>query len=81
MRGASHANQSRQAVHDSVGFKNAALHFSELKIRTLCRNAELRRCIGQAARLEAEEQHSWRHTAQQLEQIFTQVTAKVAPAV
>lgn len=50
-------------------------------IVTLCRNAELRRCIGQAARLEAEEQHSWRHTAQQLEQIFTQVTAKVAPAV
>jgi glycosyltransferase involved in cell wall biosynthesis len=39
-------------------------------ILTLCADAPLRRCIGQAARIEAEAQHSWRHTAEQLEQIF-----------
>jgi glycosyltransferase involved in cell wall biosynthesis len=42
-------------------------------IVTLCRDADLRRSIGQAARLDAEEQHSWRHTAQQLETLFAQV--------
>ncbi len=39
-------------------------------IVTLGRDATLRRCIGQAARIEAEQQHSWRHTAQQLEPSF-----------
>lgn len=39
----------------------------------LAGNPELRRKMGQAARLEAEAQHGWTHTAQQLEQIFMQV--------
>ncbi len=34
---------------------------------TLCDDAPLRRCIGQAARAEAEAEHSWRHTAVQLQ--------------
>lgn len=33
----------------------------------------LRRQMGQTARIEAEEQHSWRHTAQRLDAIFQQV--------
>jgi glycosyltransferase involved in cell wall biosynthesis len=39
-------------------------------ILTLCADAPLRRCIGQAARLDAEAQHSWRHTAEQLLTLF-----------
>lgn len=42
-------------------------------ILKLSRDADLRRRMGQAARLEAEAQHSWRHTAQQLEALFTEV--------
>jgi glycosyltransferase involved in cell wall biosynthesis len=42
-------------------------------ITTLCWDAGLRRRIGQTARLEAEQQHSWRCTAQQLEAVFLQV--------
>jgi glycosyltransferase involved in cell wall biosynthesis len=42
-------------------------------IATLCQDAQRRRGIGQAARVEAEAQHSWRHTARQLEELFTQV--------
>lgn len=42
-------------------------------ILTLSADASLRRCIGQAARLEAETEHSWRHTAQQLLGIFAEV--------
>ena len=40
----------------------------------LSSNPELRREMGQAARLEAEEVHGWDHTVSQLEQLFTQVT-------
>ena len=36
-------------------------------------DAPLRRCIGQAARAEAEAEHSWRHTAVQLQAIFAKV--------
>jgi glycosyltransferase involved in cell wall biosynthesis len=36
----------------------------------------LRRQMGQTARSEAEEQHSWRHTAQRLDTIFQQVVNK-----
>jgi len=36
-------------------------------------DAPLRRCIGQAARAEAEAEHSWRHTAVQLQAIFARV--------
>jgi glycosyltransferase involved in cell wall biosynthesis len=39
-------------------------------ILTLSADRDLRRCIGQAARLDAEAQHSWRHTAEQLCNIF-----------
>jgi glycosyltransferase involved in cell wall biosynthesis len=35
---------------------------------------ELRRQMGRAARAEAEEQHSWRNTALQIDAIFQQVT-------
>jgi glycosyltransferase involved in cell wall biosynthesis len=45
-------------------------------ILTLCGDAALRRCIGQAARFEAEVQHSWRHTAEQLEQIFARLVQR-----
>ncbi|MCI0519975.1 MAG: glycosyltransferase family 4 protein [Chloroflexi bacterium] len=41
----------------------------------LADHPELRREIGQAARLEAERMHSWRCTAQQLENVFVQVIA------
>jgi glycosyltransferase involved in cell wall biosynthesis len=40
----------------------------------------LRREIGRAARLEAEAQHTWRNTAQQLDQIFKNVMADRAGA-
>lgn len=42
-------------------------------ILTLCGDAPLRRQIGQAARIEAEAEHSWRHTAVQLQAIFAKV--------
>lgn len=42
-------------------------------ILALGQDVELRRRIGQAARCEAEEQHSWRHSAQELTAIFDQV--------
>ncbi|MFC2043378.1 glycosyltransferase family 4 protein [Chloroflexota bacterium] len=38
----------------------------------LAQNYELRRQMGQAARLEAEKLHSWHNTAEQLENIFVQ---------
>ena len=34
---------------------------------------ELRKRIGKAARIEAESNHSWRHTAERLEQLFNRV--------
>lgn len=42
-------------------------------VLTLAEDAALRRCIGQAARVEAEAEHSWRHTAVQLQAIFHKV--------
>ena len=42
-------------------------------ILTLCADAPLRRQIGQAARIEAEAEHTWRHTAVQLQAIFVKV--------
>lgn len=45
-------------------------------IVTLVQDAALRRCIGQAARMDAEAQHSWRHTVEQLQAIFEQVVPK-----
>lgn len=45
-------------------------------IRHLATNAALRQQIGRAARIEAETQHSWRCTAQQLEQLFTPMVKK-----
>jgi glycosyltransferase involved in cell wall biosynthesis len=39
----------------------------------LADNVELRRKIGQQARLEAEKYHSWRHTAEEIEKVFFQV--------
>lgn len=39
----------------------------------------LRRRIGQNARLEAEREHSWRHTAQRIETIFEQVLPSATP--
>ena len=41
----------------------------------LSRDRLLRNRIGQAARLEAEQFHSWRATAQNLEHVFTRITA------
>ena len=41
----------------------------------LALNVELRRKMGQEARLDAERFHTWRHTAQQLTDLFTRVTA------
>lgn len=48
-------------------------------ILALSQAHELRRQMGRTARLEAEREHSWRHTAQQLEAIFLQVTAAPPP--
>ncbi len=42
----------------------------------LAQDAELRRRLGQQGRIEAEQVHSWRHTAVQIEQIFKDVLAK-----
>jgi glycosyltransferase involved in cell wall biosynthesis len=41
----------------------------------LSKDCELRKHIGRQARLDAEGQHSWRHTALQLQQLFKQVLA------
>jgi glycosyltransferase involved in cell wall biosynthesis len=41
----------------------------------LADDTSLRQKIGRTARLEAEECHTWRHTAQQLEQLFVRSTA------
>lgn len=43
-------------------------------IVALSHNHALRRQMGRTARLEAEEQHSWRHTAQRLDAIFQRLT-------
>ena len=45
----------------------------------LSRDHTLRRQMGSLARIEAEREHSWRHTAQRLEAIFTQVTVPLRP--
>jgi glycosyltransferase involved in cell wall biosynthesis len=42
----------------------------------LVNDRELTRCIGRAARLQAERQHTWRHTAEQLDRIFNHLTRK-----
>lgn len=42
-------------------------------LRMLAANATLRQEIGRAARIEAEAQHSWRHTAEELAQLFQQL--------
>jgi glycosyltransferase involved in cell wall biosynthesis len=42
-------------------------------ILTLSADASLRWCIGRAGRIEAESEHSWRHTALQLQAIFAKV--------
>jgi glycosyltransferase involved in cell wall biosynthesis len=47
-------------------------------IERLCRDAELRRRMGQAARLDAEAHHAWEHTAERLEQLYEQVLAWTA---
>jgi glycosyltransferase involved in cell wall biosynthesis len=43
-------------------------------------NVELRRRLGRQARMEAEEYHSWKHTAEQLEQLFMKLVADQATA-
>jgi glycosyltransferase involved in cell wall biosynthesis len=40
----------------------------------LVSNPALRRRLGQAARMEAEEQHGWQHTVARFERLFTQLT-------
>lgn len=45
-------------------------------ILSLCADGHVRRCMGRAARMEAEAEHSWRHTALQLLSIFDQVVQK-----
>jgi colanic acid/amylovoran biosynthesis glycosyltransferase len=42
-------------------------------ILRLCADVPLRRSMGQSARVEAEVEHSWRHTAEQLQTVFEQV--------
>lgn len=42
----------------------------------LSRNPELRREMGRAARIEAEQYHSWDHTVQHLERLFQQVVTQ-----
>ncbi len=46
---------------------------------TLCKETELRRRLGQQARIEAEAIHSWDHTAREIIQIFDQLCALNAP--
>lgn len=50
-------------------------------IVTLSRNPVLRRQMGRTARLEAEEQHSWRQTAQRLAAIFQQARNQPHPSI
>ncbi len=45
-------------------------------IARLCADRELRRSMGRAARLEAEQVHGWEHTARQLEVIFLKVLSE-----
>lgn len=45
-------------------------------ILSLAADRELRRKLGQKARLEAEMYHTWQHTAQQLEAVFASVLAR-----
>lgn len=42
----------------------------------LCENGELRKQLGKKARLDAEKQHGWQHTAYELDKLFVQLTAK-----
>jgi glycosyltransferase involved in cell wall biosynthesis len=42
----------------------------------LTSNADLRRRLGRAARIEAEQRHGWNHTVNQLEQIFNKVSGR-----
>jgi glycosyltransferase involved in cell wall biosynthesis len=42
----------------------------------LATNAELRRCLGRKARIEAEQYHSWQNTARQLDQILVMVVER-----
>lgn len=46
-------------------------------IQTLSQDHSLRRQIGQAARIQAEREHSWQHTAERLETIFAGVLSPV----
>jgi glycosyltransferase involved in cell wall biosynthesis len=50
-------------------------------ILRLVSDAPMRRKMGQAARLEAEQSHGWNHTARRLEQIFTAVVGRRENAV
>jgi glycosyltransferase involved in cell wall biosynthesis len=47
-------------------------------LQRLAADADLRRCLGQNARAEAESQHSWRQTAVQIERILQQATEETA---
>jgi glycosyltransferase involved in cell wall biosynthesis len=53
---------------DDVRLAEAILHLSA--------DGDLRRCIGRAARLDAEAEHSWQHTAAQLVAIFEGVVRR-----
>jgi glycosyltransferase involved in cell wall biosynthesis len=48
-------------------------------LQQLATDVQLRRCLGQAARLEAETQHTWRQTAVQIAQILEQTIAETIP--
>jgi glycosyltransferase involved in cell wall biosynthesis len=48
-------------------------------IVTLASDAARRRSMGQEARLEAENSHTWRHTAERLQQVFESVLAQPQP--
>jgi glycosyltransferase involved in cell wall biosynthesis len=45
---------------------------ADAMVRLVCDRGLVRR-IGRSARLEAEEQHTWRHTVVKLDEIFTKV--------
>lgn len=47
-----------------------------LALITLSTDPALRRRLGQAARIEAEQRHDWSHTVQQIEQIFNRVLGR-----
>lgn len=46
----------------------------------LTKDVELRRRIGQTARLEAEQSHGWHHTAERLEEIFNRLVREPHPS-